>query len=84
MRLRLTRCAQPDAGSYWDWAADDWEAMLGRTVAEFQAAAPPWVGDEVRPYLATHAFLLGGFTAFHRLGSFQRLVLCWRIFGRAS
>jgi hypothetical protein len=78
----LTRCAQPDAGSYWDWPAEQWEAMLGRTVAEFRAGAPPWVGDEVRPYLAAHAFLLGGFTGFHRLGSFQRLVLCWRIFGR--
>jgi integrase len=78
----LTRCAQPDAGSYWDWTAEQWEAMLGRTVAEFRVGAPAWVGDEVRPYLAAHAFLLGGFTAFHRLGSFQRLVLCWRIFGR--
>jgi integrase len=80
--LLLTRCAQPGAGSYWDWPAGEWEAMLGRTVAEFRAGAPAWVGDEVRPYLAAHAFLLGGFTAFHRLGSFQRLVLCWRIFGR--
>ncbi|BCY10901.1 hypothetical protein L3i22_059890 [Actinoplanes sp. L3-i22] len=79
--LVLTRCAQPGAGSYWDWPAERWEAMLGRTVAEFRAAAPPWVGDEVRPYLAAHAFLLGGFTAFHRLGSFQRLVLCWRLPG---
>ena len=78
----LTRCAQPDTGTYWDWTADDWEALLGRTVVEFRAGAPAWVGDEVRPYLAAHAFLLGGFTGFHRLGSFQRLVLCWRVFGR--
>ena len=28
------------------------------------------------------ASLLGGVTAFHRLSSFQRLELCWRIFGR--
>jgi hypothetical protein len=34
------------------------------------------------PYLAAHAYLLGSFTEFHRLGSFQRLTLCWRIFGR--
>jgi Protein of unknown function (DUF664) len=27
----------------------------------------------VRPYLAAHAFLLGGFTAFCWLGSFSRL-----------
>jgi hypothetical protein len=27
--------------------------------------------------------LLGGFTAFCRLGSFSRLTLAWRVFGRA-
>jgi len=80
--LLLNRCAQPGAGSYWDWTADEWVGLLGRTQAEFRAAAPAWVGDEVRPYLAAHAFLLGGFNQFHRLGSFQRLVLCWRIFSR--
>jgi integrase len=37
----------------------------------------------VRPYLAAHAFLLGGFTAFCRLGSFSRLTLARRVFGRA-
>ena len=36
----------------------------------------------MRPYLAAHAFLLGGFTAFYRLGSFSRLTLAWRVFGR--
>jgi integrase len=36
----------------------------------------------VRPYLAAHAFLLGGFTAFYRLGSFSRLTLARRVFGR--
>jgi hypothetical protein len=78
----LIRCAQPDAGTYWDWSADEWVGLLGRTQVEFRDGAPGWVGDEVRPYLAAHAFLLGGFTEFHRLGSFQRLVLCWRISGR--
>ena len=37
----------------------------------------------MRPYLAAHAFLLGGFTAFCRLGSFSRLTLARRVFGRA-
>jgi len=41
----LTRCAQSDAGSYWDWTAHDWEPLLGRSVAEFRAGAPAWVGD---------------------------------------
>jgi integrase len=37
----------------------------------------------VRPYLAAHAFLPGSFTAFYQLGSFSRLTLAWRVFGRA-
>jgi hypothetical protein len=78
----LSRCAQAGVGTYWDWTIDEWVGLLGRTQAMFRAAAPAWVGDEVRPYLAAHAFLLGGFSEFHRLGSFQRLVLCRRIFGR--
>jgi hypothetical protein len=56
--------------------------LLGRDQAEFRRNAPAWAGDEVRPYLAAHAHLLGSFTEFHRLGSFQRLTLSWRIFGR--
>lgn len=29
----LTRCAEPDTGLYWDWTSDEWDALLGRTVA---------------------------------------------------
>jgi hypothetical protein len=45
----------------------------------------------VRPYLAAHAYLLGGFDEFRRLGGFDefrrlgrfsRLALAWRVFGR--
>jgi hypothetical protein len=36
----------------------------------------------VRPYLAAHAYLLGGFDEFRRLGRFSRLALAWRVFGR--
>lgn len=35
----------------------------------------------MRPYLAAHAFLLGGFRDFHELGRFQRLTLARQIFG---
>jgi hypothetical protein len=35
----------------------------------------------VRPYLAAHAFLLGGSRDFHELGRFQRLTLARQIFG---
>jgi hypothetical protein len=70
----LTRCA--DSGrTFWAWTAAEWIGLLGRSQAEFRRDASPWVGDEVRPYLAAHAYLLGGFTAFHELGSFQRVML---------
>jgi integrase len=79
--LLLTRCAESGT-TYWYWSHAQWKDLLGRTQVEFRRDAPSWVGDEVRPYLAAHAYLLGGFTAFHELGSFQRLTLAHRIFGR--
>lgn len=77
----LTRCAET-ARTFLGWTDEEWFHLLGRTQAEFVRHAPAWAGDEVRPYLAAHAYLLGGFKEFHRLGSFQRLTLAWRIFGR--
>ncbi|MGY2011991.1 tyrosine-type recombinase/integrase [Nocardia gipuzkoensis] len=77
----LVRCAETRQ-SFWGWTTDEWTHMLGRTQTEFHRHAPGWAQDEVRPYLATHAYLLGSFTEFHRLGSFQRLTLSWRIFGK--
>jgi integrase len=56
--------------------------LLGRDQHSFRKAVPGWADDAVRPYLAAHAFLLSGFTAFYRLGSFSRLTLAWRVFGR--
>ncbi|MGW3661319.1 tyrosine-type recombinase/integrase [Streptomyces sp. NPDC005151] len=77
----LTQCAE-SGRTFWGWTEDEWFHLLGRTQAEFRRNAPAWAGDEVRPYLAAHAYLLGSFNEFHRLGSFQRLTLAWRIFGR--
>ncbi|WP_329612636.1 tyrosine-type recombinase/integrase [Streptomyces brevispora] len=77
----LTRCAETGR-TFWGWSEQEWIHLLGRTQAEFRQHAPAWAGDEVRPYLAAHAYLLGGFNEFHRLGSFHRLTLAWRIFGR--
>lgn len=77
----LTRCHN-SGRTFWAWSGTEWTDLLGRTQAEFRANAPAWAGDEVRPYLAAHAYLLGGFHEFHQLGSFQRLTLSWRIFGR--
>jgi integrase len=77
----LLRCAETGR-SYWAWTDAAWAELLGRDQHGFRTAAPGWADDAVRPYLAAHAFLLGGFTAFYRLGSFSRLTLAWRIFGR--
>ncbi|MGX4712316.1 hypothetical protein LZP97_15815 [Rhodococcus sp. DMF-1] len=77
----LMRCAETKR-TFWGWTTQEWVDLLGRDLAEFRRNAPAWAGDEARPYLAAHAYLLGSFTEFDRLGSFQRLTLSWRIFGR--
>ena len=76
----LVRCAQTGR-TFWGWSSDEWTQLLGGDQVEFRSNAPEWAGDEVRPYLAAQAYLLGSFTEFHRLGSFQRLNLSRRIFG---
>ncbi|MBC2637565.1 MULTISPECIES: hypothetical protein [unclassified Rhodococcus (in: high G+C Gram-positive bacteria)] len=82
MRSRCCWCGAEKERTFWGWTAEEWVHLPGRDQAEFRRNAPAWAGDEVRPYLAAHAYLLGSFTEFHRLGSFQRLTLSWRIFGR--
>ena len=78
----LLRCAETGR-SYWSWTDEEWAGLLGQDQHGFLKAAPGWADDAVRPHLAAHAFLLGGFTAFYRLGSFSRLTLAWRVVGRA-
>ena len=77
----LLRCAETGR-SYWAWTEEEWATLLGQDQPGFRKAAPGWADEAVRPYLAAHAFLLGGFTAFCRLGGFSRLTLAWRVFGR--
>jgi integrase len=77
----LLRCAET-CRSYWSWGDDEWAGLLGQDQQGFRKAAPGWADDAVRPYLAAHAFLVGGFTAFYRLGSFSRLTLARNVFGR--
>jgi integrase len=78
----LLRCAETGR-SYWAWTDEEWASLLGQDQPRFRKTAPGWADEAVRPYLAAHAFLLGGFTAFYQLGSFSRLTLAWRVFGRA-
>lgn len=63
----LVRCAQASR-SYWAWTDAGWASVLRRDQDGFRKAVPGWADDAVRPYLAAHAFLLGGFTAFWQLG----------------
>ncbi|MFD1545943.1 tyrosine-type recombinase/integrase [Nonomuraea guangzhouensis] len=79
--LLLLRCAQTRR-AFWGWTAAEWVDVLGADQTGFRQSAPAWADDAVRSYVANHAYLLGGFNEFHRLGSFQRLPLAWRIFGR--
>jgi len=77
----LLHCAETGM-SFWSWPDAQWAGLIGTDLHEFRAAVPSWADDAVRPYLAVHAFLLGGFAEFHRLGSFSRLALAENIFGR--
>ena len=74
---------RPDRSGPWQWPVDparyDTAPLL--RAAEKDAFIELGIGNLRRPYLAAHAFLLGGFTAFCRLGSFSRLTLAWRVFG---
>ena len=77
----LLRCAETRR-SYWAWTDEEWAGLLGRDQDGFRKAAPAWADDAVRPYLAAHAFFLGGFTAFCQLGRLSRLTLARLVFGR--
>jgi integrase len=79
--LILRRCLEK-RNSYWAWSGDDWLRVIAPTAVEFEAAWPGWMDGTVRPYVAAFAYLLGGFTGFHRLGSFNRQALAWRVFGK--
>jgi integrase len=79
----VLRCAKVGR-SYWGWTAEDWAEVIGTDQAAFRRSAPSWADDAVRPYLSALAYLLGGFNDFHRLGSFSRFTLAWRVFGRDS
>jgi hypothetical protein len=79
--VALLRCAETGR-SYWAWTNEEWAGLLGRDQDDFRKAAPGWADDAVRPYLAAHAFLLGGFTAFCQLGRLSRLTRARLVFGR--
>ena len=58
--------------------------MCGGSAREFVAAQPLPTEPTVRPFVVALAYLLGGFTDFHRLGTFNRLHLACLIFGEPA
>jgi hypothetical protein len=78
--LVLLRCAE-SGRAFWGWSDDDWIALLGTSIEQFQRPWPIRVDATVRPYVAALAYLIGGFTDFDRLGPFGRQVLARRVFG---
>jgi integrase len=76
----LQHCA--DTGrSWWGWTPWEWARLCGSSAREFIAAQPLPTEPSVRPFVVALAYLLGGFTDFHRLGTFNRLHLACLIFG---
>lgn len=76
--LVLSRCAE-EGTSYWDWPEEAWVQLIGQDRHAFAQPWPDWVDQTVRPYVAAYGYLLCSFGALHRLGSFNRLALAWRV-----
>ena len=76
----LQHCA--DTGrSYWAWTEQDWAGLCGASAAGFAAGQPLSADANPRPFLIAVAYLLGGFTGFHRLGAFDRQGVARLVFG---
>ena len=76
----LQRCA--DTGqSYWAWTTEDWAELCGASAEAFVAAQPLPVETTVRPFVIALGYLLAGFDAFERLGTFNRLHLARLVIG---
>jgi integrase len=76
----LLRCAGLDR-AWWGWSCEDWVDLIGTNAREFKRPWPGNLSGAARPYVAAFAYLLGGFTAFDRLGYFNRAAVARRVFG---
>lgn len=79
----LGRCASTGR-SWWGWTPWEWAELCGGSTREFVTAQPLPTESTVRPFVVALAYLLGGFTDFHRLGMFNRLHLACLIFGEPA
>ena len=79
--LVLIRCGDLQR-SFWGWQEQDWIDLIDPSGENFRRTWPGQIGPNVRPYVLAYAYLLTGFTAFDRIGRFQRPSLARRVFGR--
>jgi len=66
---------------WWAWTTEEWTALLGASVEEFQAERVLPTETTVRPFAVAVAYLLSGFDRFGQLGTFNRLHLAQLVFG---
>jgi integrase len=78
--LVLIRCGTLRR-AFWDWSTQDWVDLISVKGSDFRRSWPGQIGPNARPFVIAYAYLLGGFTAFDRLGRFQRPTLARRVFG---
>ncbi|MCM2389721.1 hypothetical protein [Streptomyces albipurpureus] len=78
--LILVRCGALRR-AFWGWSEQDWVDLIDADGAEFRRSWGGQIGPNARPFVIAYAYLLGGFTAFDRLGRFRRSSLAHRVFG---
>ena len=79
--LVLLRCGDLQR-SFWGWSERDWIGLIDPSGENFRRTWPGQIGPNARPCVLAYAYLLTGFTAFDRIGRFQRPGLARRVFGR--
>lgn len=68
--------------AFWQWNEATWVEVLGADQRAFlRREFSGWLDATVRPYMVALAYLLDCFSAFQRLGAFNRLSLAMKVFG---
>jgi integrase len=78
--LVLIRCGELRR-AFWGWSDQDWVDLIDTDGADFRRSWGGQIGPNARPFVLVHAYLLGEFTAFDRVGRFMRPSLARRVFG---
>ena len=79
----VLRACRQEGTAFWGWPAPTWVRLLGPTQAAFRAVQPSWVDRQVRHYLIGLPYVLRCFPDLRPLGSYNRVTLAAKIFGRA-